>query len=128
MLYLYLYSKLLFLFRPTHSGKPIKVRCVIRLLDINKIDTQDFSISVTTALKFAWIDNRIKHPDQRKTNVDLDFMNNIWTPDFYFYDLQSFRTLEIFRLQGGLRIRKTENDDTGVYKLKLYPKLIFNVK
>lgn len=103
--------------KPTHSGKPIKVRCVIRLLDINKIDTQDFSISVTTALKFAWIDNRIKHPDQRKTNVDLDFMNNIWTPDFYFYDLQSFRTLEIFRLQGGLRIRKTENDDTEVLYL-----------
>ena len=47
-------------------------------------------------------------------NVDLSLLQEIWLPDFYFYELQSFEKHEIFRdIQGGLRIKKTDQKDTG---------------
>ena len=60
---------------------------VIRLTDINYIDTVDFRFSVTAAFKFAWTDNRVERPADLKTgdmiNLDLDFQKKLWMPDFY---------------------------------------------
>ena len=41
-------------------------------------------------------------------NVDISFLDNIWIPDFYFYDLNHFKELKSFRIQGGLSIVKNE--------------------
>ena len=85
----------------------------MRLIDINNIDTVDFTISVTVALKLAWVDNRIPRPKSSFISVDPEMLLHIWMPDFYFYDLQEFRTLEVFQgLQGGLRFRQ-KGFDTG---------------
>ena len=60
---------------------------VIRVIDINYIDTVDFRFSVTAAFKFAWTDNRVERPADLKTgdmiNLDLDFQKKLWMPDFY---------------------------------------------
>ena len=92
----------------------MEIRISMRLLDINEIDTHDFSISVTVHMKMAWIDNRVKVNHSGTTNLDIDFAENLWMPDFYFYDLYNFRILRAIRLQGGLRVTKKENDDTGI--------------
>ena len=46
-----------------------------------------FRFSVTTALEFAWVDNRVERPPDLQTgsmiNLDLDFEKRLWTPDFY---------------------------------------------
>ena len=120
---------------------------VIRLTDINYIDTVDFRFSVTAAFKFAWTDNRVERPADLKTgdmiNLDLDFQKKLWMPDFYVnlflqrllkcftlmchcqvYDLSEFRHLELFgKEQAGLRIRKKENNDTG---MAFYSRITFN--
>ena len=101
--------------RARDSKDPMVIRISMRLLDINEIDQQDFSISVTVHMKMAWIDNRIIVEGNHSTtiSIDVDFIQNIWIPDFYFYDLYHFRNLRALRLQGGLRITKQENDDIG---------------
>ena len=100
----------------------------MRLIDINNIDTVDFTISVTVALKLAWVDNRIPRPKSSFISVDPEMLLHIWMPDFYFYDLQEFRTLEVFQgLQGGLRFRQ-KGFDTGkslIITLKGYKIMIF---
>ena len=86
----------------------------MRLIDINNIDAVDFSISVTVAIKLAWVDNRIPRPNISFISVDPDMLEHIWMPDFYFYDLTEFRTLEVFQeLQGGLRFRQKGQFETG---------------
>ena len=89
----------------------------MQLLDINEIDAADFSFSVSVALKFAWVDNRVvmlsPDTDLDPVNVDLAFVHQLWTPDFYIYDLQQFRRMTIFKDQGGLRVKKRGNNDTG---------------
>ena len=114
--------KIIFKSRARESKDPMVIRISMRLLDINEIDQQDFSISVTVHMKMAWIDNRIIVEGNHSTtiSIDVDFIQNIWIPDFYFYDLYHFRNLRALRLQGGLRITKQENDDIGFLRNYFY--------
>ena len=90
-------------------------------MDINEIDEKDFSFSITVAIKLQWQDDRILNPingssNNGHINVDLGFANKIWKPDFYFYDLQSFRMINSFQQpQGGLRIKRNEYNLTEVF-------------
>ena len=86
----------------------------MRLMDINKIDEDDFGFSITLHMTFYWFDNRIKFDENSSdittANVDISFLNEIWIPDFYIYDLNYFRELESFRIQGGLSVNKNDSN------------------
>ena len=100
------------------NGSPLVVSCGIRLLDITQIDTQDFGFSMSVFLQFIWTDNRISMEASNKTdeNLHLSFIELLWVPDFYIYDLQSFRTYHLLKdIMGGLRARK-KNNNTGFKK------------
>ena len=95
------------------NGNPLVVNCGMRLLDITKIDTQNYGFSMSVFLKFTWTDNRVIMEASNKTyeNLHLSFIEHLWVPDFYIYDLQSFRTYQLLKdTMGGLRARKNKND------------------
>ena len=77
------------------------------MLNINDIDEKNYLLRVTVALEFAWEDNRIKINESTSTTtpitVDYEFVDKIWIPDFYVYNLQDFRIMEVIQQQGGLR-------------------------
>ena len=103
-------------FRSSING-PLEVSCGMRLMDINKIDSEDSTFSVTVAFKFYWLDNRVQMNSSRtKIYVDLDFLKFLWIPDFYVYDLVLFNRLGV-RDYGGLTIEKKDNN-TGIDKQK----------
>ena len=92
---------------------PLEVSCGMRLMDINKIDSEDSTFSVTVAFKFYWLDNRVQINSSRtKIYIDLDFLKFLWIPDFYVYDLVLFNRLGV-RDYGGLTIEKKSNN-TGI--------------
>ena len=91
----------------------------MKLLDINKIDPLDFSFSVNVAFIFSWVDNRVDIYDMNQEIIDLDleFIKQLWTPDFYIYDLKLFKKLGVLQDTGGLRVMKQGND-TGKTSFK----------
>ena len=97
---------------------PLEVSCGMRLMDINKIDSEDSTFSVTVAFKFYWLDNRVQINSSRtKIYIDLDFLKFLWIPDFYVYDLVLFNRLGV-RDYGGLTIEKKDNN-TGLDEIKI---------
>ena len=95
---------------------PLVVSCGIRLLDITKIDTKNYGFSMSVFLQFTWTDNRIimEAGTKAEENLHLSFIELLWVPDFYIYDLQSFRTYQLLKdIMGGLRARKNSNE-TGM--------------
>ena len=50
---------------------PLVVSCGIRLLDITKIDTQDYGFSMSVFLQFIWTDNRVIMEASNKTDENL---------------------------------------------------------
>ena len=78
---------------------PLIVSCGMRLLDITKIDTLNYGFSMSVFLQFIWTDNRVTMEAANKTDVNLhlSFIELLWVPDFYIYDLQSFRTYQLLK-------------------------------
>ena len=112
---------------------PLIVSCGMRLLDITKIDTLNYGFSMSVFLQFIWTDNRVTMEAANKTDVNLhlSFIELLWVPDFYIYDLQSFRTYQLLKdIMGGLRARKN-NNDTGFnfkkgYMNKTHKRFVLN--
>ena len=80
------------------------------------IDMDNSDLAVTVSTQFFWVDNRVIKLKKgvSKLNLDPNILNELWIPDFYIYDLQSFHTFKLFRdLQIGLRIEEKENLDSG---------------
>ena len=98
---------------------PLEIRSGIQLLDVD-IDAKDSAIAISAFFQFLWKDSRISiknvhEIDGQTVNVDPSFIEDIWLPDLYFYDLRSFKKHELFRdVQGGIRLRRTKENETGL--------------
>ena len=108
------------IYRNRKTGeKVLKVKTGIQLMDLS-IDMDNSDLAVTVSTQFFWVDNRVIKLKKgvSKLNLDPNILNELWIPDFYIYDLQSFHTFKLFRdLQIGLRIEEKENQDSGSLKL-----------
>ena len=96
---------------------PLEIRSAIQLLDVD-IDAKNSAIDIAAFFHFFWKDSRIRinasEIDGETVNVDPSLIEEIWLPDFYFFDLRSFKKQELFRdVQGGIRLRRTKEKETG---------------
>ena len=95
----------------------LKVKTGIQLMDLS-IDMDNSDLAVTVSTQFFWVDNRVIKLKRsvRVLNLGPGILNELWIPDFYFYDLQSFHNFKLFRdIQQGLRIEEKENLDSGSF-------------
>ena len=115
-----------FSFRSTRSDNdPFIVECGMRLMNINEIDPVKFSISVNVFYKFYWVDNRIQRTQSKLDQshvLDQDFISKIWIPNFYTYDLLSYRLIGPDRK--GLKIKKRNDNNTEI-QYKVEAKVVF---
>ena len=73
----------------------MKVTVSLLLLDIFNIDYNDFTIDIALYVTISWVDNRLKIlngsnkliGESLQSNVDVSFIQNIWVPEIYIYDL-----------------------------------------
>ena len=92
------------------EGHPLEILSDIRLIDINAIDAENSGISVYLYLNFSWNDKRFKINSTKETiNVGIDFLENIWKPDFYVYNLMSFNGMKVFDKSKACRVVKYKN-------------------
>ena len=92
---------------------PFKVEVSMMLLDIYKINYDDFTMDLNVYMRFSWIDNRLILNETTSADVNVDFIQNLWIPDFYIYDLKQLQTRQIITPEKGLNIKK-ELDKTKV--------------
>ena len=59
---------------------------------------------------------RFSHRENTPEIVTLghDFLQNIWLPDFYIYDLKTFKVKETLKTQDGIEIQKTNSNDVVI--------------
>ena len=71
------------------STDPFKVGYSLLLIDIYGVEHSDFTININVFLTLTWFDDRINiSADDDEINVDVQFIDNLWKPDVYFYDLK----------------------------------------
>jgi hypothetical protein len=66
-------------------------------LPILEVNDQLFTVSLTMYFRVAWQDPRILSPptDNPHIPIALSFLDHLWVPDIYFYNLKSTQTLNI---------------------------------
>ena len=70
------------------SGHPFEVGFSLLLVDIYGVEHSDFTININVFLTLNWFDDRINITTDDEIDVDVRFIDNLWKPDVYFYDLK----------------------------------------
>ena len=64
---------------------------ILQIVDINDVD---FSVTFSMYLFVKWMEARLQRNgttsgfENQETPVDLKFLDKLWVPDVYFYDLK----------------------------------------
>ena len=89
--------------------------------DISFEDTENFGLSLHIFMRFSWVDNRLEvnrkaeGSQNQIVTVNPKFMENIWVPDLFIYELQSFKRLELVKdISAGLKFIIHKNNDIGM--------------
>ena len=95
--------------------------------DISFEDTENFGLSLHIFMRFSWVDNRLEvnrkaeGSQNQIVTVNPKFMENIWVPDLFIYELQSFKRLELVKdISAGLKFIIHKNNDIGMISQQNY--------
>ena len=112
---------------PTSDDRlPLKVKVALLPLYIYKIDHIDFTVDIKVHMRVTWSDTRLIINSTKSEAVDVDFVQKLWIPDIYIYDLKemiSSMTSQTITPNGGL----TVSQEDGIIKLTYVfePRMLF---
>jgi hypothetical protein len=62
------------------------------IMDILEVNDKQFSITLTMYFEVQWDEPRllsnVTHSEDSSVPVDLQFLNNLWVPNIFIYDLR----------------------------------------
>jgi hypothetical protein len=77
------------------------------------VNDKKFSVSLSMYFGVHWTEDRLKLPQEGSNftaanwlPIDLDFMKNLWIPNVFVYNLNSFTALDCLKKLAGLWIVK----------------------
>lgn len=86
---------------------------ILKVLDVLRVDDKKFSVSLSLYFGVVWKEHRLIMPPEGSNNsgaswlpIDLDFMNNLWVPNAFVYDLVDFTAVNCLEKLAGLWILK----------------------
>jgi hypothetical protein len=96
------YSRLI---GPYNASSSINIKVDLDVLQILEVNDQLFTVSLNMYFGVQWQDTRILSPPTDNPNIlALSFMDHLWVPDVYIYNLKSTQTLNIISEFAGILI------------------------
>ena len=85
---------------------PVNVDINVEILDILSVNDKEFSISMSMYFSVMWQESRIVTNNTIEPGfwypVSLEFLDYLWTPNIFIYNLKSFNSAKVLnRLAGG---------------------------
>ena len=87
------------------------VNVSLQVLDVLRVDDKKFSVSLSMYFGVQWTEDRMKLPAEGSNftvanwlPIDLEFMKNLWIPNVFVYNLNSFTALDCLKKLAGLWI------------------------
>ena len=74
------------------DGGPVRVMTTIHLIDIFNVHSNTFTLDLSLYINFYWVDNRILKNISAAVEVPRSFMELVWKPDLYIWDLNQDHT------------------------------------
>ena len=99
---------------------PLEVGYSLLLVDIYGVEHSDFTININVFLTLNWFDDRINVTTDDQIHVDVKFIDNLWKPDVYFYDLKVKFRIDGLTLDRGGTAYGAYGDDVSMSGAGLY--------
>ena len=101
---------------------------ITQVLDVLRVDDKKFSVSLSMYFGVQWTEDRMKVPAEGSNfsaanwlPIDLEFMKNLWIPNVFVYNLNSFTALDCLKKLAGLWIVEDRDFFYNQVWLFLYP-------
>ena len=107
------------------GGKPIHIDTQMFLKEIYEVNQRDLTIHINVIMLFSWRDKRLNFTAAKETSsvdVDKQFIDSVWTPDFFIYHMKELEGMNGVTTMRGLTVEK-DNDS-----VKLLYSMVANVK
>ena len=91
------------------------VHCVLQLqvLDVLNVNDKKFSVALSMYFGVHWKEDRLILPSEGHNNsgaewvpIDLDFMQYLWVPNVFVYDIAEFHAIECLKRLAGIWVVK----------------------
>ena len=73
-----------------------------------QVNDKEFSVTMTMYFSVQWDEPRIESnltvAEGDWTPIDLQFLNNLWVPNIFIYDLRSFSAMSVLKKLAGVWI------------------------
>ena len=84
---------------------PVHVDINVEILDILSVNDKEFSISMSMYFSVMWSEHRIWTNNSLEPDfwypVSLEFLNDLWIPNVFIYNLKSFSSLQVLKRLAG---------------------------
>ena len=84
---------------------PVHVDINVEILDILSVNDKEFSISMSMYFSVMWQESRIVTNNTIESGfwypVSLEFLNDLWIPNVFIYNLKSFSSLQVLKRLAG---------------------------
>ena len=84
---------------------PVNVDINVEILDILSVNDKEFSISMSMYFSVMWQESRIVTNNTIESGfwypVSLEFLNDLWIPNVFIYNLKSFSSLQVLKRLAG---------------------------
>ena len=78
------------------------------IMDIMNVNDKQFCVTISMYFAVKWDEHRIETnntvAEGEWTPIDLQFMNHLWVPNIFIYDLRSFSALSVLKKLAGIWI------------------------
>ena len=87
---------------------PVNVDINVEILDILSVNDKDFSITMSMYFSVMWQESRIVTNNTIEPGfwypVSLEFLNDLWIPNVFIYNLKSFSNNQVLKRLSGKEI------------------------
>ena len=84
---------------------PVNVDINVEILDILSVNDKDFSITMSMYFSVMWQESRIVTKNEIEPGfwypVSLEFLDYLWTPNIFIYNLKSFNSAKVLNRLAG---------------------------
>ena len=84
---------------------PVNVDINVEILDILSVNDKEFSISMSMYFSVMWQESRIVTKNEIEPGfwypVSLEFLDYLWTPNIFIYNLKSFNSAKVLNRLAG---------------------------
>ncbi|XP_040573179.1 glycine receptor subunit alpha-4 [Lepeophtheirus salmonis] len=90
---------------PSGNKEVTRITMHLEVLDVLRVDDKKFSVTLNMYFGVRWTENRLTKMTPGKSSwipIDMDFMNYLWVPNVFVYNLVSFHALDCLKKLAGL--------------------------